>query len=71
MARPALVEKQDAILKGISPSRSKSASIISFPPVNAKTDDNYSEIEVVEIPVFKRMVFQFNKLTKLEFSMVY
>jgi len=31
-------------------------------------EDNYPEIEVIEVPVFKKMLFQFNKPVKLEFS---
>ena len=32
------------------------------------SEDNYPETGVIEVPVVKRMVFQFNKPTKLEFS---
>ncbi|MDR2592288.1 MAG: hypothetical protein LBC59_05720 [Chitinispirillales bacterium] len=31
-------------------------------------DDEFPEIELVEVPVVKRMVFQFKKPVKLEFS---
>jgi len=31
-------------------------------------EDHYLEIEVIEVPVVKRMVFQFKKPVKLEFS---
>ena len=31
-------------------------------------EDDYPEIEVIEVPVVKRMVFQFNKPVKLGFS---
>jgi hypothetical protein len=31
-------------------------------------EDNYFEIEVIEVPILKRMLFQFNKPVKLEFS---
>jgi hypothetical protein len=31
-------------------------------------DDDYPEIEMIEIPVVKRMVFQFKKPVELEFS---
>jgi len=31
-------------------------------------DDEFPEIELVEVPVVKRMVFQFKKPIKLEFS---
>ena len=69
MAKLALINKQD-IPKANSPNHPKSASIIPFPSVDVKTDDNdnYSEIEVIEIPVVKKMVFQFNKPNKLDFS---
>ena len=30
-------------------------------------DDNYPEIEEIEVPVFRKMLFQFNKPVKLEF----
>jgi len=30
--------------------------------------DDYPDVDVIEIPVAKRMVFQFNKPVKLEFS---
>jgi len=58
-------------------------SIISFPVAEdnigsySKTrsdeapssySENYSEIEVIEIPEPKKMLFQFNKPVKLEFS---
>jgi len=31
-------------------------------------EDNYPEAEVIEVPVFRKMLFQFNKPVKLEFS---
>jgi len=31
-------------------------------------EDDYPEIEVIEVPIVKRMVFQFKKPVKLEFS---
>jgi hypothetical protein len=31
-------------------------------------DDEFPEIELVEVPVVKKMVFQFKKPVKLEFS---
>ena len=30
--------------------------------------DNYHEIEVIEVPVSRKMLFQFNKPVKLDFS---
>jgi len=74
MAKSSSVKKHENILNiRNNPSNLKNTSIISFPPVELKTD-NYSnentsyEIEIIEIPVDKRMIFQFNKPTKLEFS---
>jgi len=51
----------------------KNNSQISFRKDLIKTDedtydDEFPEIELVEIPVVKRMVFQFKKPAKLEFS---
>ena len=42
-------------------------------PLELKNNTNediydYSEIEVIEVPVVKRMVFQFKKPVKLKFS---
>jgi hypothetical protein len=31
-------------------------------------EDDYPEIAVIEVPIVKSMVFQFNKPVKLEFS---
>ena len=31
-------------------------------------EDNYPEIEAIEVPIVKKMIFQFNKPVKLEFS---
>ena len=31
-------------------------------------EDDYPELEVIEVPVVKRMVFQFKKPVRLEFS---
>jgi len=74
MTKSSLIKKQEAILNTKNtPNYSKNTSVISFPPSDAKTDSNsnensYSEIEIIDIPVVKRMVFQFNKPTELEFS---
>jgi hypothetical protein len=31
-------------------------------------EDDYPEVKVIEIPIVKKMIFQFNKPVKLEFS---
>jgi len=37
--------------------------------ISVDTDgDDYSEIEIIEVPVVKRMIFQFKKLVKMNFS---
>jgi len=65
--------KQGTILKSIFGRRSKleTSKETAFDGEKAGTylnEDNYPEIEVIEVPIFKRMLFQFNKPVKLEFS---
>jgi len=36
--------------------------------ISDNNKDNYPEAEVIEVPVFRKMLFQFNKPVKLEFS---
>ena len=51
------------------PSELKHDTILDLIKISMDIDKNdYPEIEVIEVPVVKRMIFQFKKPVKLEFS---
>jgi len=73
MTKLLLEKKHNTILKAIFKLRSKPKrpNEVVFNGIKTGTDlneDNYLKTEVIEIPVFKKMLFQFNKPVKLEFS---
>ena len=66
----ALEQKQDTIIETIFNPHLKPE-----PPIEAVFDkeeniyeDDYPEIEMIEIPVVKRMVFKFKEPVEMEFS---
>ena len=65
--------KHDTILESIFGLRFKPKLLneVAFGEKKNGTDiykDNYHEIEVIEVPVSRKMLFQFNKPVKLDFS---
>jgi hypothetical protein len=50
------------------PRFSRPSDLINIGEVTDDDDDEFPEIELVEVSVVKRMVFQFKKPVKLEFS---
>ena len=73
MTKLPLELKHDTILEAIFELRSekKPPNEAVFDDIKIGADiyeDNYPEIEVIEVPVFRKMLFQFNKPIKLEFS---
>jgi hypothetical protein len=63
--------KHDTILEAIfelRPEPEPPKAVFDEIKSGADIAENYPEIEVIEVPLFRKMLFQFNKPVKLEFS---